>query len=477
MKWQDRRAVLFDIAGTLTDREVMAKDPKFSSLAKHLGEQTLSAYREKLLRKKKDFTGVREETPARLSECQRLLRDLEDLDFEAARAEEQTLLAQKQAIQAEILALVGSTAPEKKQLQLDQLLLQRQQLEAKNLAHRESQSGITQRADALNRERSALHKLQAALSAGEETVAALEEELDALRREWVTVNGEAFTDGKCPTCGQVLPFEQLRKATQTFNRRKEEKLTAIAAKLQNRRDALDREKVRLEQLSAEIAQAQQRVRELEQQLEKAEGSPVSDLSGYARELARLDKAMDKLRKEIHALKTASAGERQALEAKQKAAEDQLRFVREILAKQTLAEQTEARIAALRADAQAAEERLADIEKMLDTIQEFTRFKAKFVEESINSRFSLAAFRLFKEQANGGLEERCDAQVEGIPYPGLNNAMKVNVGIDIINTLSCHYGVRVPLFIDNAEAVTRLEESPAQVIRLVVSPGDRVLRTE
>ena len=61
--------------------------------------------------------------------------------------------------------------------------------------------------------------------------------------------------------------------------------------------------------------------------------------------------------------------------------------------------------------------------------------------------------------------------------GLNNGMKINVGIDIINALSRHYGVTVPLFVDNAEGVTRLEESDTQVIRLVVSEHDKELRLE
>ena len=65
--------------------------------------------------------------------------------------------------------------------------------------------------------------------------------------------------------------------------------------------------------------------------------------------------------------------------------------------------------------------------------------------------------------------------DGIPFQGLNNGMKVNVGIDIINALSRHYGVRVPLFIDNAESVTKLEVCQAQVIRLVVSENDKELR--
>ena len=50
-----------------------------------------------------------------------------------------------------------------------------------------------------------------------------------------------------------------------------------------------------------------------------------------------------------------------------------------------------------------------------------------------------------------------------------------MGIDIINTLSRHYGVTVPLFIDNAEAVKKLLDCNAQVIRLVVSEMDKELR--
>lgn len=171
----------------------------------------------------------------------------------------------------------------------------------------------------------------------------------------------------------------------------------------------------------------------------------------------------------------TAAVRDGLRAKLNAVNDQLRFTRGIIAKEAVKEQTEKRIAELKADAKNAAEALESIEKMLFTIEEFTRFKAKFVEGSINDLFRVATFRLFREQANGGLEERCDVVYDGVPFMGLNNGMKVNVGIDIINALSRHYGVTVPLFVDNAEAVTRLEECSAQVIRLVVSENDKELR--
>jgi hypothetical protein len=58
---------------------------------------------------------------------------------------------------------------------------------------------------------------------------------------------------------------------------------------------------------------------------------------------------------------------------------------------------------------------------------------------------------------------------------VKHGAKINVGIDIINTLSDAYGVRVPLFVDNAESVTKLESSSSQIIRLVVSENDKELR--
>src|SRR5699024_6377420 len=61
--------------------------------------------------------------------------------------------------------------------------------------------------------------------------------------------------------------------------------------------------------------------------------------------------------------------------------------------------------------------------------------------------------------------------------GLNNAARINVGLDIINTLSNHYGVQAPIFVDNAESVTKLIDVNSQVISLVVSEPDKDLRIE
>ena len=53
-------------------------------------------------------------------------------------------------------------------------------------------------------------------------------------------------------------------------------------------------------------------------------------------------------------------------------------------------------------------------------------------------------------------------------PTPNNAMKINAGLDIINTICDALGMTAPIFVDNAEAVNQLTQSESQIIRLVVS---------
>jgi hypothetical protein len=103
---------------------------------------------------------------------------------------------------------------------------------------------------------------------------------------------------------------------------------------------------------------------------------------------------------------------------------------------------------------------------------------QLLEEKINSRFQHARFKLFNVLINGGVEECCETLYQGVPYnSALNNAARINVGLDIINTLSEHYGFEAPIWIDNREAVTRLIPVREQVVSLIVSEKDKTLRVE
>ena len=62
---------------------------------------------------------------------------------------------------------------------------------------------------------------------------------------------------------------------------------------------------------------------------------------------------------------------------------------------------------LRRDEKNGEEALEQVEQLLYLMDEYSRYKTRFVEQSINGCFRIARFRLFREQANGGVEDRCE----------------------------------------------------------------------
>ena len=108
-------------------------------------------------------------------------------------------------------------------------------------------------------------------------------------------------------------------------------------------------------------------------------------------------------------------------------------------------------------------------KELYLLEEFTRAKVNLLTDAINDKFKFVKFKLFEENINGGLEEICEPTVDGNNYStGLNNAARINAGLDIINTLMDYYEIKVPVFIDNAEGVNELIGIDTQLITLSVS---------
>lgn len=149
-----------------------------------------------------------------------------------------------------------------------------------------------------------------------------------------------------------------------------------------------------------------------------------------------------------------------------------------IAKESVLKDAQARSEELLGEAAAQAEVLTALEKQRALCEEFMRFKVRYIDDSVSGRFRTVRFRLFQPQVNGGLKDCCDVYVGGGRLGhGLNTGAEYNAGIDVIDVLSIHYGVRVPLFIDGAESLSDPLPINTQVISLTVSKEDRVLRME
>jgi len=118
--------------------------------------------------------------------------------------------------------------------------------------------------------------------------------------------------------------------------------------------------------------------------------------------------------------------------------------------------------------------LASLEGVEFSIEQFTKAKMDTLENRINGRFKIVKFKMFETQINGGEVEACTTLINGVPYSDANTAAKIQAGLDIINTLSDHYGIVAPVWVDNRESVTELPETNAQLINLIVSPAHKKL---
>ncbi len=490
LPWQDRRAALFKMASVVGDEVIMAGDERFAPLALAADGLGLDDYRKKLLAQRKRLNGVRTDIPARLDECRKSVEDLAGIDFEALEGEK----AQAQERWSQARAAVDRTAQAqdggRRELaqELNQTELELRELENQNTSFRLEQKAAMTASDELGPARRKLAESRCAADRARRDLERLrsgkaqaEERIARFREEWNTINAERFQGGVCPTCGQTLPESQLKIAKDAFERSKARRKQDTV----DSADALKRDLAGaaqdIEKTQAWLSECEEEARRFEDKVRELEAHPspeITDMPDYEEKKAALQERIGLLRGELVRLRDDRLAQCTALAQDAQAAQRELERIQGELAKKSALQYAEKRMDELREQAAAAERELDEADKMLDLLEQFTRYKARFVEDSVNQHFQLARFRLFREQVNGGVEDCCEVTVDGVAYSsGLNEGAKVNAGMDIINTLSRFYDARVPLFVDNAERVTRLLNVDTQVIRLVVSEYDQELRCE
>ena len=118
--------------------------------------------------------------------------------------------------------------------------------------------------------------------------------------------------------------------------------------------------------------------------------------------------------------------------------------------------------------------VADLEKWEYDCLQFQKAKDDELLRRINGLFQIVSFSFVSSQLNGGEKLTCVCTVNGTPYPDVNNAGKINAGLDIINAICKSKGVNAPIFVDNAESVNNVLETSSQKILLCVTKDKKLL---
>lgn len=496
--WQSRRMLLFEMCGEMSDEEIIKANPKLAKLPEVLGGKSIDDRKAIIAQSIKKLNEQIETIGPKIDENTRFIPD-EDIDYSNAENELAGLKIQLTSIEKK-LADAGKVVNEYTRKQQELYNLKSKLDEAKARVAEKALEGrrklIKEKAeqeDAKMLLESNIERLKTSIEQNQEDLKTNARTREKLLAEWRELNETKaaqmalqFVEPDensfvCPTCGQELPEVdrevKLAEMKQRFEEEKQRALNWVAEQIETNKvkglyikenteatqKAVDDAMAEINQKQQSIAKIIDRVSELDEALSAPEAKVDYSKDVEYSELAeKIRKLQIELEKPIEDTAAKAREQKTAITEK-------IEACNKVLNDRDNVEKAKARIEELKQSERDLSNQKSLLEGQLNLINEFIKVKANTLTDIMNSKFKHVRFRLFDLQQNGSVVECCDTMIctngRWVPWASGNTAGRINAGIDIINALSEHYGVSVPLWVDNAESVTELVPTKGQVIRL------------
>ena len=492
--WKQQREILFEIAGTVSDAEIANGNKEFTELLEKLNGKKLEDYRLQIVSQKKLLKEQLVKLPTRIDEAEQSKPEAEDYSglekeisakkaqitsiddqLQNASSAYQKSFEDNQTVQNQINTLI--------QNQYNLVFEANQERVKSDNAIKTEKRDIQYKIDSKNNE---VVILKSKINANNIGITNQEAKLQPLRDRFAEVNKSVYeaseTGLTCPVwnivCGDPksleLHKENQNKARETFNKSKVEKIDGInneGVEITNNIKYLKGLNIELQkhvdQFLFEISELEKKIA-----LYPSDDAKPNEITGKSLpEWNALQRQIDELKEKI---KTVQVPDNSDLKAKKSEISTEIEVLNKRLSGKELIEKQDNRIKELSAEMSQVAQQLSNLEKDEFAIDNFERVRIDESEARINNRFSFVKFKLFNRQLNGGDANTCEALIDGVPYSDANTASQINAGVDIINVLSSFYGITAPIFIDNRESVSKILETPAQVVNLIVDPSKKKL---
>ena len=482
-----QKEMLLDMAGAVTDEELAAMNPAFVSLMAEISGKPLATFLKEISAKKKACKDVLAVIPSQIQTAQNLMPEAEDWD--ALQAEINAKLEEMHQVDEQIAdkaKLNDAEYQRKAQLQATISDAKMELNEAKNAVKFKATAG---RQQALSEIKEMEYKIQGKnqdLSYKQRTMADLQTEyakigeaLENLRADYRTISARviSFSEDQfvCPTCKRQLEIEDIEakqaELTANFNREKAQDLMDNQEKGKALRAKYEGVGAKINVCKSELAQILEGVKADEAKLAELKAAIPEAVNVEA--LIAADKGCIDLQNEITELENQLKVEAKPvdvtdLRARKVSVNDALQALYKRAAKRDQIKRAEDEIKALEEKQMSNNQALADLENWEFQATAFQKAKDEELLKRINGLFQFVSFSFVSAQLNGGEKLTCVCTVNGTPYPDVNNAGKINAGLDIINAICNAKGVCAPIFVDNAESVNEIQPTLSQKILLYVS---------
>lgn len=486
LDWQDRRDIIMELCGALTDEQVLARGEGLKELQEDLKNYSVDDLRKIIAAKKAKVNEELRSKPLRIDECwQQIDQALDEsgdvaegLQLQVTEVREQIAREQRLVADAQSGGLEAAKVTELRTLEAEALEITTRLREANLQGVYDIQSKLAAAATAvmnalpnLTLAQNELTELQEKLTKATKSVETSNDWFRELKEK-----GPADTRDSCFACGHKLEEDDLEESRGLAKQHFAEQLRAAAdtrdqwvAQAAYLKDAENPKALKavavVQQQNVDCRQAEATLRSELEEAEKRTLSPLNDP-----DFVRIVAAKNKVQDEILGLRQDGHQVGSEHEAEVARLQDTEAGLLKRVGRMEAQSSVRARITKLENEQRELVTVFEGLEHTLRLVETFTRLKVELVEGKVNEMFQLARFKLFDVQINGAVLDCCEVTYKGVPYSDLNHGARINVGIDIIETLAQHYGLSVPIWIDGAEAITEIRTTPAQQIQLYVARG-------
>ena len=504
LKMQDQRAMLFDIAGNITNDDVLAT--LVTDKNKHMyvpliealnARKSLDDFKKQIVTKKNLTKKEVVDIPGRIEENNRNMPEAQDWnDIRSQIADKKTEIQGYDAQIADRSKSVEGVSSYKASLRtkIDENLnaIETTKRNVRKSANEEYETWfllLQDKRGELSRAEGTVRSLSGTLEYQTNELSALQQEKQDLLQVYHNLQKMEFEADEdefvCKTCGR--PFEgddyaiRLEGMRNAFNNHKSQEVSANVDKGTRLAGRIDNAKKLIAETKQKLSEATELVTGLKEEISNMENNKpkqykpeeVDQLLYKTTEYQSLQKQIEEWTNELNKPCSSSIPDSSDLIEKKNLLQNEIDALNRELAKEDQISRTTKRNEELEKQLNTMQQEVADCELIEMTILEFMKAKVAMVEQRINSAFSYVKFKMFDKQVDGTEYDTCECMVDGTPYSDLNTAAKINAGLDIINALCRAKGVTAPIFIDNRESVSELIPCNSQLINLVVQKGSKL----
>lgn len=355
------------------------------------------------------------------------------------------------------------------------------------------QCGLDLNNDALVEEERYIQKLNADLiSAREQYKKISESEFDETLLHQIEEERFDEVSLTCPTCGQPFPRETQQEITERFEKsksnklheqieekelfykQKEENLKAITEKgnsiakaLKDANAAKEKLAQDVQEISGMLDEKAAEVKNLEERLDSMPA--LVDLSGNE-EYVELKRQIADKEKEFATMNNGAVAREEIRRNRDQCMIEISRIDGQISTAQSEQENKEKILSRLESELRNMSQVMADIEKQIDMLSEFSRAKNEALAQKINPYMDGFSFRFLTYTIEGNPVETCQIFRDGTEYSDLNYSDKLIVQANMLRGFQRMQGISLPIWIDNSESINtdRIPALDTQMIVLRVS---------